>query len=222
MPKTPRKQSIVMLSSPKGGVGKSSLSRNILVLAARAGKKVLGLDMDKQATLATWAERRERVRSSIPGVAEIPVHRAALDDWRGVLVSARKSQSDFIVIDTPPSIEINMTAILGLCEAADFVLVPCQQTQDDLDSVMPWMRHLKQSGAKAAFIINRANIRARSYATIRSKLLNVGPVCPIEISQAEEISLANGKGLGVMDLSKPKNAEAFGALWAYLRQELDL
>lgn len=222
MPKPPSKQSIVMLSSPKGGVGKSSLSRNILVLAARAGKKVLGLDMDKQATLATWAERRERVRSSIPGVSEIPVHRAALDDWRGVLASARKSQADFIVIDTPPSIEINMTAILGLCESADFVLVPCQQTQDDLDSVMPWMRHLKQSGAKAAFIINRANIRARSYATIRSKLLNVGPVCPIEISQAEEISLANGKGLGVMDLSKPKNAEAFGALWAYLRQELDL
>ena len=34
--------------------------------------------------------------------------------------------------------------------------------------------------------------------------------------------LANGKGLGVMDLSKPKNAEAFGALWAYLKQELDL
>lgn len=52
--------------------------------------------------------------------------------------------------------------------------------------------------------------------------MNVGPVCPIEISQAEEISLANGKGLGVMDLSKPKNAEAFGALWAYLKQELDL
>ncbi|MCF3635676.1 ParA family protein [Komagataeibacter intermedius] len=219
---SPSKQSIVMLSSPKGGVGKSSLSRNILVLAAQSGRQVLGLDMDKQATLATWAERRERVRASIPAVSHIPVHRASLDDWRSTLKMARQSSADFIVIDTPPSIEINMTAILGLCEDSDFVLVPCQQSQDDLDSVIPWMRHLKQSGAKAAFIINRANIRTRSYATIRSKLLNVGPVCPVEIAQAEEISLANGKGLGVMDLSRPKNAEAFGALWSYLRQELDL
>lgn len=221
-PKNNHRQSIIMLSSPKGGVGKSSLSRNILVLASRAGKNVLGLDMDKQATLATWAERRERVRSGISGVSEIPVRRVMLDDWRGALQEVHNSTADFIVIDTPPSIEINMTAILGLCEGADFVLVPCQQTQDDFDSVAPWMRHLKQSHVKAAFIINRANIRARSYATIRSKLMNVGPVCPIEISQAEEISLANGKGLGVMDLSKPKNAEAFGALWAYLKQELDL
>lgn len=53
-PKNNHRQSIIMLSSPKGGVGKSSLSRNILVLASRAGKNVLGLDMDKQATLATW------------------------------------------------------------------------------------------------------------------------------------------------------------------------
>ncbi|WP_243429854.1 ParA family protein [Acetobacter sacchari] len=214
------KQSIVMLSSPKGGVGKSSLSRNILVLAARAGKSVLGLDLDKQATLSTWAERRERVSAAIPDIVHIPVHRAELDDWRSALKTVNASKAEFVVIDTPPSIELNMNAMLGVCEKADLILVPCQQTQDDLDSVTPWMKHLKASGSKAAFIINRANIRAKSFSTIRAKLLAAGHVCPVEISQAEEIPLASGKGLGVMDLSRPKSAETFESLWLYLQQEL--
>jgi chromosome partitioning protein len=121
-------QKIVMLSSPKGGVGKSSLSRNILVLAARAGRKAAGIDFDQQATLATWSERRERVRVSIPALASIPVTKASLDDWRSVLANARKSGADFLVIDTPPSIELNLNAIVSLSTEADLILVPCQQT----------------------------------------------------------------------------------------------
>ena len=216
------KQRIVMLSSPKGGVGKSSLARNILVLAARAGKSVVGIDFDQQATLSTWAQRRERVRISIPDVTLIPVITAGLDDWRAALQKARGSRTEFIVIDTPPSIELNFAAIVSLSQEADLILVPCQQTQDDVDSAGPWMARLLENSAKASFVLNRSNRRAKSFGSIRAKLLVIGPVCPVEVPQLEEIPLAAGKGLGVMDLTRPGSGETFESLWSFIGRELSL
>src|SRR3954465_1885226 len=80
---------IVLLSSPKGGVGKSSLSRNLLASAAQAGKQVIGIDLDQQATLKTWSERRERARSAIPGLPPVLVIAAPLGGWREALQQAQ-------------------------------------------------------------------------------------------------------------------------------------
>jgi chromosome partitioning protein len=216
-----RKQRIVVLSSPKGGVGKSSLSRNILVLAARAGHIVAGVDFDQQGTLATWSERRERVRASIPALSSIAVRKARLEDWRSVIAETKKSEADFVVIDTPPSIEINFNAIVSLASEADLILIPCQQTQDDIDSVIPWMRHLNSASQRAAFVLNRSNRRAKSFEMIRAKLLAAGDFCPVEIPQLEEIPLASGKGLGVMDLSRPSSGETFESLWSYVARKVE-
>ena len=213
-------QRIILLSSPKGGVGKSSIARNLLVIAAQSGWKVLGLDFDQQGTLATWASRRERARVTLPLIVPVPVKPFKLNSWREALDTARKSEHDLIVIDTPPSIELNFNAILSLGSEANLTFVPCQQSQDDLDSIRPWMEMLSTSRANAVFVINKANRRTRSYATIRAKLLDLGAVCPVEIPQLEGIPFAQGKGLGVMDLNKPTSGETFQALWSYLSREV--
>ena len=180
-----------------------------------------GLDFDAQATLSTWSQRRERVRAAIPGLGSIPVQTASLDNWRNVLRSTRKDGAEIIVIDTPPSIELNVSGIVGLSDEASLILVPCQQTQDDVDSTAPWMARLTQARrSKAVFILNRSNRRAKSFGTIRAKLLTVGPVCPVEIPQLEEIPLAAGKGLGVMDLTRPASGETFESLWSYVAREI--
>ena len=212
-------QRVVMLSSPKGGVGKSSLARNILVLAAKAGMSSAGLDFDRQATLATWAQRRERVRVTLPDLQPIHVDSAPLDEWREALRNLRSKPVDVAVIDTPPSIELNLSAVVSLSKESDLILIPCQQTQDDVDSVLPWMKRLLDAKARASFVLNRSNRRAKSFGSIRAKLLSVGPVCPVEIPQLEEIPLASGKGLGVMDLARPSSGETFESLWSYVARE---
>jgi chromosome partitioning protein len=216
----PMKQKMVLMSSPKGGVGKSSLSRNLLVLAARSGKKAVGLDFDQQGTLATWSERRERVRASIPTIASIPVRKARLEDWRSCLSEARASDAGVIVVDTPPSIELDLNAIISLSAEADLILVPCQQTQDDIDAVIPWMRQIQAATHRASYVMNRSNRRAKSFGAIRAKLLASGDLCPVEIPQLEEIPLASGKGLGVMDLARPNSGETWEALWSFVERRL--
>ncbi|MFC4168205.1 ParA family protein [Teichococcus aestuarii] len=216
------KTRIIMASSPKGGVGKSTLCRNLLVCAAHSGKKVLGLDFDAQRTLATWAERRERIRETFPDCLAVPVQEADLGDWRGAIRRAKSSGADVIVIDTPPSIEINISAILSLSGEADLLLIPCQPSQDDLDSAAPWMQRLAAAKVHAAFVMNRANRRTRSFGAIRTKLLALGAICPVEIPPLEEIAEASSKGLAIADLSKAASTETFDGLWSYVAREAKL
>ncbi len=216
----PARGRVVLVASPKGGVGKSSLCRNILVSAAKEGVRVLGIDLDQQQTLAKWHARRERVRHSFPECPEVVVTAAPLGEWRGALREA--GNFDLLVIDTPPSIEVQYGAAMSLCSAADFVLVPSGATQDDVDSVAPWMRTLMEADIRAAFVLNKANRRVRSYETIRTKLLQVGALCPVEIPMLEDIHVSAGKGLAVSDFAKAKASETFDALWAYVAREASI
>ncbi|WP_245615429.1 ParA family protein [Muricoccus aerilatus] len=213
---------VVVMASPKGGVGKSALGRNLLVLAVQAGHQVVAVDLDPQATTKTWVGRRDKVRVSAPQILPIPVVTGDLSNWRAALRKAEATGADFAVIDTPPSIEADLPAVLGLVKHAHLVLVPTQPSQDDLDSVGPWMRQLRAEKVKGVFVLNRANRRTKSFGVMRAKLLNMGPLCPVEVPQLEEIMLAAGNGLGVMDMTKANSADTFSALWGYVMQEMPL
>jgi chromosome partitioning protein len=208
---------VLLVASPKGGVGKSCLCRNILVSAAREGVRVLGVDLDQQQTLAKWHVRRERVRQTYAECPEVPVLAVEIGEWRSALKQA--ANYDLVVIDTPPSIEAQYGAALSLCSAAHMVLIPTGATQDDVDSVTPWMRTLTEADIRASFVLNRANRRVKSYETIRTKLLQVGALCPVEIPLLEDIHVSAGKGLAVPDFAKAKASETFDALWAYIVRE---
>ncbi len=49
---------IVLIGGEKGGTGKSTLATNLAVCLAEAGKDVLVLDTDRQATASSWCAER--------------------------------------------------------------------------------------------------------------------------------------------------------------------
>lgn len=52
------RHTITLIGSEKGGVGKTSISFNLAVLRARAGRPVLLVDADRQASSTMWASMR--------------------------------------------------------------------------------------------------------------------------------------------------------------------
>jgi chromosome partitioning protein len=46
--------------SQKGGVGKTTLAASLAVAAAGTGERVIALDLDPQASLVSWSERRKK------------------------------------------------------------------------------------------------------------------------------------------------------------------
>ena len=210
----------ILISSPKGGSGKSVLARHLLVSAAQAGLRSIGLDFDRQQTLTKWSARRTRTRDAFPDFAEVPVQPVMLQDWRG---SLRHAQGyNLAILDTPPSVEDHLPAIDGLARASHLVLVPAVCTQDDVDAVGPWIRMLSEKGLRAVVVLNRANRRTSSFARMRGALIKAGPVCPAEIPQLEDIHVPAVKGLTLLDYSKSRGIAPFEEIWAFVRREIDL
>lgn len=211
---------VLLISSPKGGSGKSVLSRHILVSAAQAGVRAIGLDFDRQQTLAKWAARRARTREAFPDFAEAVVEAVSLGDWRAAL--RRAEGYELAVLDTPPSVEDHLPAIDGLGAAADLILVPAVCTQDDVESVGPWVQALAGKGFATSVVLNRANRRTTSYARMRGVLVRGGAVCPTELPQLEDIHVPSTKGLTLLDYSRSRGIEPFEEIWAYVRREVGL
>jgi chromosome partitioning protein len=211
---------IFTVCSPKGGVGKTTITRCLLVAGAQAGLRIVGIDFDPQQSLTKWAARREKTRQALPSetFVSVPVRAFDLSEWRERI--AELSDHDLIVIDTPPGVEANLPAIRALCEAATIVLVPTGTTRDDLDSVLPWMKELLEAKVRASFVLNKVNRRTNSFAKSRTRLIRIGPVCPIDIPALEEIHSQSDNGLTVLDMVKSKGHEPMEGLWMFTQQEV--
>jgi chromosome partitioning protein len=218
LPTAPGK--LILVTSPKGGSGKSVLARHLLVSAAQAGLVALGLDFDRQQTLLKWAERRARTREAFPEFVPVRVEPASLIDWRAAL--RRPDGIQLAVLDTPPSVEDHLPALHALAETADLVLVPAVCTQDDVDSVAPWVHALQTRGLRPTVVLNRANRRTSSFGRMRGVLIKAGPVCPTELPQLEDIHVPAIKGLTLLDYSRSRGIAPFEELWAFVRREVGL
>lgn len=211
---------ILLISSPKGGSGKSVLSRHLLVSAAQAGVRAIGLDFDRQQTFSKWADRRVRTRKAFPDFAETVVESIPLQQWRAAF--QRTAGYQLAILDTPPSVEDHLPAIHALGEAADLILIPTVCTQDDIESVAPWLKALVGKGFTCSVVLNRANRRTTSYARMRGVLVKAGSVCPTELPQLEDIHVPSTKGLTLLDYSKSRGIEPIEEIWAYVRREVGL
>lgn len=211
----PSRHRIVLVSSPKGGVGKTTVSLNLLVCGAQAGYRCLGIDLDPQRNLEKWFRRRPQQQVVRPDIVGMPI-----DGWMEALEGAKVY--DLVIVDTPPSVEDHMVDVRELAERADLVLIPTGYGPFDLDSVVPWMAAMDRHGLNAAFCMNRVNRRARAFRTAQQRLVKVGKLCPVEIPQLEEILSYTARGLTVLDIEKAKGIEDIEAVWDFVRREIRL
>jgi chromosome partitioning protein len=203
----------VLMTSPKGGVGKSMMARNLAVAAAWDGIKVATADLDPQATLTIWSRRRPK------DVPQIPHYRVVWDEADALLDDQELSLHDVIMIDTPPSIETQPRAFSELLAAADVTLVPCRPTFDDAESAAPFLRHLRDEGKRAVVVLNfvkpRVNINA-----VKSYLLEYGDICPVEVSDRTDYARAAAKGLGLIDVPNHVGADEIGGVWKFVKGQI--
>lgn len=142
---------ILMFAKQKGGVGASTLAREVGVLAAAGGKRVVFVDLDPQASLSKWWNRRTADATDQPNPALAAV---APGQLLGVLRQlAATDVADLVVIDVPPSVHNFMR---GVMDVADFILVPVRPTSDDFEALPEIVEMIEQSGRRYAFVVTQA------------------------------------------------------------------
>jgi chromosome partitioning protein len=211
---------ILVLGGSKGGCGRSTVSRNLLVSARQAGIRAVGIDLDAQRTFRKWADRRAKARETLAQIVEVEVITSTADQWDDIRPSLKNLQ--LAIVDTAPGVEHEMSRMIAICREASYVLVPTSPSTDDLESVVPWWRSLSASGVRGAFLLNKANRRTRSFGAARSALLRHGAVAPVEIPQLEDIAAPHSGGLAVVDYDKARGADVMADLWRYVRREIEL
>jgi chromosome partitioning protein len=212
---TPR---TVVLCSPKGGSGKTTICQNLLPLAAQEGLRVLGVDFDPQQTLTKWGKRRLAATETRPDLAVFDVLPAnILNDWRTVQETA--SSYDLTIVDMLPSVDHCLPQVLDVCSAADLVVVTSQASMNDFDSTGPWLTRLAEMGVPVAAVLNRANEREVFVRALKEQLNRLAPLCPVAVRNLTEAHASHVDGLSAADNLKSKARPDFAAVWDYVRRE---
>jgi chromosome partitioning protein len=200
----------ILFSAGKGGVGKTTMCRNLAAVAAYSGLKIVTADLDPQATLTIWSRRRPKT------VPIIPHFKVAWAEADALLDDSELEGYDALFIDTPPSIETQPATFRALLARADLIVVPTRATFDDAESVAPFLKHLREEQRPAVAVLNfvkpRVNINA-----VKSFLLDAGELCPVEVADRTDYARAGAKGLSLIDVPGHVGADEMQAVWSYVK-----
>lgn len=205
----------IVISSPKGGCGKTNTARNLAAAAAHDGFTVSTADLDPQRTLTRWARRRP---GDVPGIVHYQVE---WTDAEALTADDGIEASDVLFIDTPPSIEAHPVEMRRLITAADLILVPCRASFDDVESAVPYLKALRASGAKPIVVINFSRPRL-NVAAEKGVLLAAAELCPIELGERADYNRAGSKGYGLVDVTGHVGGDEIRTLWTFVKQRLGI
>lgn len=221
------KPRLVVVCSPKGGVGKTTISSNLLVAAWQRGIKAVGIDLDAQETLTKWHRARPQE------VRDFSVRPHRLSEWGMIAEELLKANIDaegkrvvdLVVVDTAPSVEDHILAVRNVLEDADLVVVPTKASEFDLNSILPWGKKLSEFTSRSTIILNQINRSASSWQKAQSRIVRARlSACPVVLPNSEDVSRFQDRGLALLDISKVRGdtQERFDALFDYVAKEVGL
>ncbi len=205
---------VLVLASQKGGAGKTTLAGHIAVEAMRAGAGFVAImDTDPQGGLAGWWNAREDMEPIF-----FPQLDAGLQATLDQFDSPLRGPPELLIIDTPPTVG---PAIRTALAVADLVVIPVAPSPHDLRAVGATVEMVRAAERPMAFVVNRAQQRARITVDTVLALSQHGPVCPTVLHHRNDFatSMVDGRTVGELDATS-RSALEVRDLWAYLDQRL--
>ncbi len=207
----------LVISSGKGGSGKSTLTRNLAVHASHGNLKVATLDLDGQRSLTSWIDVRPHEAPKFFNLA-MPLQQisSAFD------AMDRMPDLDLVIVDTPPGVNANPVEMRQLIQRADYVLVPSGMGASDLRSVIEWMRFIRREDRKGSFVLNLTKRNTGSYDRAKLELQTNGELCPFDIRDLEAVRISDLAGIGVLEMRGVTGLSDFQGLWQYVINKMGL
>lgn len=194
----------ILISSQKGGSGKTTLVEILSVEVERAGDGPAWIvDTDPQGTLSQWHDRREH---DSPQRAEI-----AFDNLAAGLKNMQGRGAAYCFIDTAPTISSQSAALIDL---ADLVLIPVRPSPADLWASAQTVALVKDAAKPFLFVITQAKNQATITAQTIAALSKHGPVADAFIADRVLYAGAMTGGRTAPELSpRSPAADEVAQLW---------
>jgi chromosome partitioning protein len=203
----------------KGGTGKTTLAASLAVAAAASGEKVIALDLDPQASLARWGERRATAKIRHQVMVE-PLERERLPRLAAILDGLAGVGFTLAIFDTAGT---DNAAVRLVTDAADLCLLPARPSRLDIEATAATFRAVFLAKRKAAFILNQCppNYRSQRASEAAKGLTGLGVLAEPLLSARMDYQDAIVAGLGVTEFSGDGRASReIAALWQWARAQL--
>ncbi len=198
--------------SQKGGTGKTTLALHLAVAAEQAGRPTAVIDLDPQASAASWGDQRDE--NDGPVVISAPPTRLA-----AILTTAEREGADLAIIDTAPHSE---SAALAAARASDLILIPCRPAILDIRAIGTTTDLVQLAAKPAAVILNAVPPRGTLADEAEAAVEGYGfPVAPVRIGHRAALfhSLTLGRTAQEYEPRGKATLEIEG-LYAWLAREL--
>lgn len=206
----------IIISSRKGGAGKTTLSLNLATEAAQEGhKKVALLDLDPQGSTTFWSALREHCQLGYPNV-----QKTGTGELKSKLNRLAQHGYDYVFLDMPPTDQKWLKESLG---KADLVIVPTRPSPLDIHSATSTLEWAAEAGAKVAWAINAASTSGKS-ADIVFDLLKATkvPVFKTIVHERGDFVTSLSRGQSVSEFSPAsKSAMEMQNLWKEIHKLLN-
>jgi chromosome partitioning protein len=199
----------IVISSQKGGGGKTTLTALLGVEAERSDGPAWLIDTDKQGTLSQWHDRREAER---PERADIP-----FTGLKATLPTIAAQGGAFCFIDTAPTVTEQTRKII---ELADLVLIPVQPSPLDAWAIGDTVDIARDKGKPFLFVMTKANAQANVTAQTIAALSHHGPVAASFIASRVAYATAMASGLTAPELAASgPAAQETAAIWREVKAQ---
>lgn len=187
---------VVAFCSHERGSGKTLLSRHLGVQAGLAGAgRVALIDADPQGGLAAWRKARR---------VDTPVCTAAtLAELPTVVARLRQERFALVLIDTPTAFGTAMERVMSI---ADLVVVPTRPSRHDPPALTAIVDIVERARCGIVFVLNAADLRARSTVDVAVALARHGSVAPTFVQHRAEFARAMAEGHTVQELAPGSRA----------------
>jgi chromosome partitioning protein len=210
---------VVAIAINKGGVGKTTTTKNLATAATLAGLLAVVLDVDTQENSSKWGKRRADQQED----KGLPLTRFTTENnLKGEIERAKRAGCDIIFIDTPPG---KSAEALAAIDEADLTLIPFQPDIDSYEGVAVTARVTRRLGKPAFGILNFAPPNSRTHEeTARAVLAEIQlPFVPVVMYRYDAHRIANLRGVTAQELEPDGNAAAdIEKLWDWLSAHLQL
>jgi len=209
---------VISFISYKGGVGKTTLSENVAVCFANAGRSVCIVDADDSANSANWVRQRPDDLPKIDVFVENDENDIALK------IKEYNQKYDLVIIDSPPSQTAISTMILLMSNLVCVPLLPKgQQETNTIGQLVRRLNNLEATKDKkipAYFIVNEYDPRISLHRSFVEQMEQSFPdrVLKSKLHNRIAYSEVTHQGRGVFEYSDSKAKNEIYALVNELSQ----
>jgi chromosome partitioning protein len=195
---------VVSIASPKGGVGKSTVTALLAATAANAGHRVAIIDLNEdQASLVLWWTLR--------GEPKNPYLVQDLENLGEDIAVLGRSKFDYVFIDTPP---LNVDLIEAAVSHSNVVLIPSKPSVFDLAAIEPLVEICKARRKPHAILLSDVDTAFKTLnASAMKAYLEIAPIFEARVSHRSAYANALTNGQVGPEIDRTLVAES-QALWA--------